>query len=212
MTTKKSLPEITVSKEMSDSYVSIVDECEEINEVHSRIGSLQAKEKTARKNTADMAEAIRKEEFDNRKIIGMIRVVSDDSPPIRVEFRNNGKCLDSSQGPALDALFGPQRPLLFQKDFVVTEILDPEQVIEDLKAAGKNPWDFVKLEIKKGQDRIIAENTNSVQSDEGFVASEGFLATLDEMGETLSQEARDYIQSYLDEVLSPKVVMTRGKK
>ena len=207
-TKKKGLPEISINEG------DLLDLSREAHTVHAKVSDLQTQEKTIRGEMADVAEHTRLAELsDKGKFVGMIRVTGDNLPPVRIEFRNSGKCLDVGQEEVLDDLFGAQRPLLFERAKVVTEILDPEKVISDLKAAGKNPWDFIKIDIKNNQDEVVASNTSAVKADEGFIATKDLLATLDEISDTLSPEAREYIEDYLHQVLKPTVVLgTNGKK
>lgn len=206
----KTNPEISVDKN-DPNHSNIVQYAKSAANNHSKAANLQTQVKKDKIRIANEAKSIRKESCSDGFYAGLIRITDDELPPVRVEFRNNGKCLDVSQEQELDRLFGASRPLLFNREKVVTEILDPEKLIKDLRAMGKNPWDFIKVDIKKGQDSVVAENTDAVTSDEGFVAHKGLLDTMNNIYDTLSDEARKFIDDYLEHTLDSKVVLgTKG--
>lgn len=206
----KTKPEISIDKKNPD-FAGLVQRALDASNIRAKLATLQTEEKKAKKYIEIDAKAVRESEIKKGNYIGLIRIVDDILPPVRIEFRNNGKCLDVGQEQELDRLFGASRPILFKRDKVVTEILDPEKVIADLKAAGKNPWDFIKIDIKDDQDSVVAENTDAVKSDEGFVAHKDMLNTLNNIADTLTQEGRDFIMEYLEHTLDTKVVLgTRG--
>jgi hypothetical protein len=210
MSKTKTKPEVSIDKEHPD-FAGLVDRAKQASDIRIRLAGLQTEEKKAKKYIEIDAKTVRESELKKGNYVGLIRVIDDSLPPVRIEFRNNGKCLDVGQEQELDRLFGASRPLIFKREKVVTDILDPEKVIADLKAAGKNPWDFIKIDIKDNQDSVVAENTDGVKSDEGFVGQKDMLSTLNNIGDTLTQEAQDFIKEYLEHTLDTKVVLgTKG--
>ena len=115
------------------------------------------------------------------------------------------------EGKNLDMLYGTARPLLFQKERVVNEIVDPMALIKELIDAGKNPFDYIDIAVRKGMDHVLVESKN-VTSGEAYLPKEGFLNTLNEIKNTLSDNAKTYTKEYLNNTLKPRVVLgTKGK-
>jgi len=189
----------------------MITNAKDLVSTRSNIANLQTKEKRIKTDLSDDAETLRKEQVDQGKFIGLIRLTNTELPPIRVEFRQTNGALDVSEEKILDRLFGASRPLLFEKEKIITQITDPEKVIVDLTNSGKNPWDYLELAVKGGMDRTVADSTNSVVSAEALLPKKGFLATLNDIVGTLGKEAIEYAKEYLEKTLKPSVVAgTKG--
>jgi hypothetical protein len=204
-TKKKSLPEFNVDKGL------IVEEA---------IGALNARAKAAEYTTvekkhseemAKLSESIRTEEIKRDEYIGVIRITGETQAPVRVEFRLENSAIDISEESNLNTIYGAQRPLLFQREKVVNDIIDPLALIQELIKAGKNPFDYLDLSVRKGMDHVMVESKN-VTSGEAFLPTEGFLATLQEIKSVLSSDAKEYTKNYLATAIKPRVVLgTKGK-
>lgn len=205
---KKPLPETNI-----DNGV-LVDEARKAVQARSDKAQAETEEKEAKRVMSEEAEKIRAECVEKGEgYLGLIRITSDDLPPTRVEFRMNNGALDISEKEKLDEMFGASRPLLFGREKVITEILDPDKLIEQMKASGKNPWDFLTLSIKSNMDRVVDDAADeTVVSQEAYLPKGGFLATLDDIEHTLSDDAKEYVKAYLAKTLKPAVVIgSRGK-
>jgi hypothetical protein len=207
---KKPLPEINI-----DSGV-LVDEARKAIHARSEKAQAETEEKDAKKKMAEEAEKIRAKCLeDSEGYIGLIRVTSktQEIPPTRVEFRMSNGALDINEKGKLDEMFGASRPLLFGREKVITEILDPDKLIEQMKAAGKNPWDFLTLSVKSNMDRVVDDAADkTVVSQEAYLPKSGFLATLDDIAHTLADKAKEYVKAYLAKTLKPSVVIgSKGK-
>jgi len=201
----KKLPEISVSDGQ------IVQAAKEMSQCRARIATLEEQQSKAESRIKDNADAVRHSEQNKNNYIGLIRVVDESIQPTRVEFRiGKSSALALSEEKKLDGLFGAKRPLLFERDKVITQITDPGALIDELKARGNNPWDYLDIKVKPGLDRALADSKNVIV-DEAFLPKKGFLETLNDMVGTLKAEAVTYVREYLDRVLSTHVVMTKAK-
>ena len=199
---KKSLPEITVTK---NTYPSIVDMAKEALSLRAQISELQTKEDELKAKIAEQAGEVRvSEESTRSNYIGLVKIVGEDQPASQVQFKICSGGLAETEGSVLDGHFGSARTMLFEKDYAVQNILDPEGLIAEMKAADLNPWDYVELSVKKNQDRIF-KGSPHVTVDEAFLPVEGFLATLNELKHTFTPEAKTYLAKYLAACLKPSV-------
>ena len=204
-TKKEGLPEINIDNGQ------IVDEAKQAVEARSKIAELTTVEKQHSHEIAVLAEGLRQEEVSREKYIGIVRVTNSELPPVRVEFRMENSPLDISEEQNLDAIYGSARPLLFQREMAVNEIIDPTALIKELVDSGKNPWDYLSLSVRNGMDHVLVESKN-VASGEALLPKEGFLNTLNEIKNTLTPDAKEYTKAYLDKALKPRVVLgTKGK-
>lgn len=209
MAKKASAPEISVSEG------NIFDLAKEVVGIHTDITDLQAQEAEKKTSIANEAEALRIAETLKGNYIGLIRVTGENLPAIRVEFRIANGALATDQGPLLDELFGASRTLLFGKENVITEILDPQALIEGLQAQGRNPWDFLTLTVKDESHGIVAEAApeGSVVAQEAYLPRKGLIGTLNEISHTLTEPATRFIKEYLTKALKiVPVIGSRGAK
>ena len=152
----------------------IVDAAKAAIAIKGEIADLETNLKTHTVTVAAEAVAARNKELDAGRFVGLVRVTGEEMPACRVEMRTNGSsALSIEQEDDLNELFGPSRPLVFHKTKVVTEILDPAKLIADLVAAGKNPWDHLKLSVKGEQDEVIASCSDACVVQEAFMPPKG---------------------------------------
>jgi len=203
-TKKEGLPEISVNE--GDIIVS----AREATTARSKAVLYTSIEKTHTEKIGILAEERRKEEVTRGKFIGVLRVTAEELPPVRVEFRMENGTLNIEEEKNLNDIYGPTRPLLFQREKVVTEIIDPTTLIKELIDAGKNPWDYLDLKVKKDMDHAVVES-KCVVSAEAFFPKEGFLNTVNEVKNTMSEDAVMYTTTYLDNCLKPRVVLGTAK-
>jgi len=209
MAKKAQAPEISVSEG------PIFDLAKEVVAIHTEVTDLQAKEAEKKTSIANEAEALRVAETGKGNFISLVRITGEDLPAIRVEFRMANGALAVDQGPLLDELFGPSRTLLFGKEKRVTEILDPQALIEGLQAQGRNPWDFLTLTVKDESHGIVAEAApeGSVVAQEAYLPRKGMIGTLNEISHTLTEPAIRFIKEYLGKALKVvPVIGSRGAK
>jgi len=199
MAKKEALPEITVSAG------DIVLKAVEAVQARGRASQATADEAEAKSRVSTEAVAIRMNETDKGNYIGLIRVATSQAP-VRIEFRINNGALDINEEPKLDTLFGASRPELFERAEVVTEITDPEALYQHLKQTGLNPWDFIDLRVKD-EAGLISHAREGFNTAVAILPKKGFLAKLSEIATTLSKEAKEYVNKYLDNVLKPTVVL-----
>lgn len=201
------LPELNVDKG------EIVDRAKQAVELNGRIAELETKVKAAKAELATIAVKLRDEQLTKDKYIGMVRVTGEDLPAIRIEMRTNSfSALDIDQAEVLDAVFGASRPLIWARGSFVTEILDPDKLIADLVAAGKNPWDHLTLSVRGGQDDVVASCTEAVTVQEAFQPTKDWLDTLNNIVHTLSNVAKKFLIEYITKATQPTVVLgSRGK-
>ena len=206
MATKKpGLPEININAG------PMVDAAHSACDAHAQVAEYTTLEKQYAEEISKLAVQKRVEEVGRGNYVGLIRVTGDNLPPVRVEMRMENGALSIDEEANLEAIYGPSRPLLFQKEKVVNEIVNPQALIAELIAAGKNPFDFLDLTVKKGLDAAIVDS-NFVTSGEAFLPKEGFLNTVNEIKKTLSADAITYTNNFLQSALKPRVVLgTKGK-
>lgn len=199
---KKGLPEITVTKDTNPTLVTLAKEALALR---AQIAELQTKEDDLKTRIAEQAGVVRVgEESIKANYVGLVKVVDEDQPASQVQFKICNGGLAETEGPTLDGHFGSARTMLFEKDYAVQNILDPDALIADMKAKGQNPWDYVELSVKKNLDRAFKDSPH-VTVDQAFLPVEGFLATLNEIKHTLTPEAKAYIAKYLATCLKPSV-------
>lgn len=213
MAEKKKLPEMTVSTG------SILDHAKKMVEIRTQIAVLKEKEEQECVAIKVDAEALREDEAnkgkDYRSFIGLIRVVDESTPPVRVEFRMASySALPIEEEPKLNALFGTSRPLLFGRHKTITEITNPNGLIEEIKARGQNPWDYLDLRVKPEMDRALADST-SVIAKEQILPKSGFLDTLNDLdgigNAAMKEDAIAYTKLYLKAVLMPVVSVPKAR-
>jgi len=199
---KKGLPEITCTK---DTHPGLVQYAKEALALRAQIAELQVKEDALKTKISEAAAVIRvTEETNKTNYIGLVKVVNEDQAASQVQFKICNGGLAETEGTVLDGHFGSARTTLFEKDYAVQNILDPDGLIADMRSKGQNPWDFVELHVKKNLDRSFKDSPH-VTMDKAFLPVEGFLATLNEIKHTLTAEAKTYIGKYLGACLKPSV-------
>ena len=207
MPSQKKLPEISVS------HGAIVQHAREMAGIRGQIAVLESQEKAACQKIKDSAESVRKARLEGKedpRFVGLIRIVADDVAPVRCEFKlAKNTALKLSEEKKLNDLYGAARPLLFGREKVITEITDPGALIEELKAQGKNPWDYLNLTVKPELVRAVADSKHVI-AQEAFLPKKGFLETLNDIEGTMKPEALDYTKEYLNNVLTSSVNMTKA--
>jgi len=191
--------------EISTTDSKLVTAARNLGNIQAQIASLQTQEKTIKKDIAEKASLIRKTKADEKEFIGLVRITGTDIHPYRVEFKMGNCPIDVDQEQVLDELYGPSRPLLFERALSITDISNPTQAIKDLESQGKNPWDYLEIRVKDGMDRAVADATEYVVGSEAFIPVKGFLAKLYSIAGTLAEAGLKYTREILDAKLSPYV-------
>jgi len=201
------LPELNVNEG------SLVDLTRKALEVNGRIADLETELKKLKAEVNEGAVALRDGELAKANYVGLVRITGEDMPACRVELRTNAtSAIHVDDSEILDSLLGAARPLVFQRKSCITEIIDPAKVIADLVKAGKNPWDHLTLSIKGEQDSVIAGCTEAVIVAEAFKPTEGWLTTLNNIANTLTETAKEYIAEYIKKATTAVTVLgSRGK-
>lgn len=204
------LPELIIK----DSESVFSKRAKEALEAREQVNKFTALEKEKKDIIAEEAITERGKRAKNNDIIGKISIIPPDQAAVRVEFRINNGSLDIDEMDTLDALFKSARPDLFEKAKVVDKITDPNTLIATLQKAGLNPWNYLNLNVKPGQDQIIIDKCeHSVTIAEAILPKKGLLATLPGIIKHFSKEAKEYIRAYLKVALKPTVVLgTKVKK
>ena len=202
---KADTPEISVDKGL------IVDLAKEALAARASAAEFTTIEKQHSELIAQQGELLRQEEISRDQYIGVVRITGEQQAPVRVEFRMENGALDVSEETNLNAIYGAQRSVIFQREKIVNEIINPMGLVQELVNAGKNPFDYLDLSVRKGMDHVIVESKN-VTSGEAFLPKEGFLGKLNEIKHTMSSEAKEYTKNYLMGAIKPRVVLgTKGK-
>jgi len=203
-TKKQTAPEIQVTSG------PMLDLTKVIIETHTQIAVLETEETAKKKELTDLAKTLREDKETNGEYIGLIRIIDQDKSPIRVEFRLSNGALNVSEEDNLNKLFGIHRPALFEKVKVVTDITDPDQLVQKLKDAGLNPWDYLSVGVKEGMDTIVSQHPGCV-SKEAILPKKTLLTSLNDFRQALSDAAKVYVKEYLQTALRPFVVCgTKG--
>ena len=216
------LPERVVS---SEDFVAIARQA---LSARSSRAQYEKVEETTKDELATKAMALREAEAERDNYIGLIRIVkpatggaSEDMQPVQIQFKMAGKKKPDANGKrgaflliedltVLDELFGANRPVLWEPTKIVTSVV-PDALLESMRAAQLNPWDYLEIKVKDGMDHIVARHAG-VTSTEVVAPKEGFLARLQEFGRNLCDEAKEYIRDYLKEALSTAVnVGSKGR-
>jgi hypothetical protein len=180
-------------------------------EARAKAAEFTTIEKLMTEEIGKKAEHERRQEIDRNSYIGIIRITGNNQQPIRVEFRLENGALDVSNEKSLDALYKGSRPVLFKREKIVTEIIDPLALIQDLINANKNPFDYLELKVRKDMDHALVDSKN-VTTAEAFLPTDGFLTTIEGIKNTMSDDAKTFTKNYLQEALKPRVVLgTKGK-
>lgn len=179
-------------------------------EARVALADAQEVEKEIRDKIAEHAEMHRTELAKRDEFIGIVRVTGTPAP-VRIEFRQESGAIDLDQEGELKALFEQALPLLFQRAHVVNAITDNDKAIEDLRAAGLDPWDIFDLKLKKGMEGILANKSDAVESAEALVPTQDLMHNANKLAKQLSTQAKDFIREFLNSTLSTKVVLgTKG--
>ncbi len=189
----------------------LVDLAKQALEARAKAAEFTTVEKARSEEIGTKAEALRRQEVEQGNYIGIVRVTHADQQPIRVEFRLENGALAVTEEANLDAIYKGSRPVLFKREKVVTEILDPIELIRELMAAGKNPFDFLELKVREGMDHALVESRH-VTNAEAFLPVDGFLNTIEGIKGSMSDDAKTFTKNYLQGALKPRVVLgTKGK-
>ena len=144
--------------------------------------------------------------------VSIIRIIPDDSAMARVELRISNGALNVSDTPKLQKLFGSATDELFEKDTQIGAIDNPADIIGTLEAKGIDPWTVLGVFVKPDA-KAIALDACIIPHTEVLLPKKGFLDKLCELGNRLSEQARVYINAYLQQTVKPTVVLNaRGKK
>lgn len=182
-------------------------------DAREKVNEYTAAEKASNGILGTDANDLRLAEAQKDNIIGKITITPPNQGAVRVEFRIGEGSLDVEDLDALDMLFGSARPELFEVAEVVTSITDPAALYEALDKAGLNPWDYLDLKIKKGQDQIVVDKGAGIVTDKAILPKKGFLTNLKPLMKNFSVAAKEYILDYLKGAFCPKVVLgTKVKK
>ena len=178
--------------------------------IRTQLADLESQETNAKDLIKSEALSMATSEQIKGNYVSIIRIIPEDSAPVRTELRITNGALNITDKPKLDKLFGGAVTDLFEQDTQVGTVEDPQGLIDALKARGIDPWTVLGVTVKSDA-RAIAIQAGAPYT-EVIVPKKGFLDTLCELGNRLSNEAKVYITAYLNHTLKPVVVMgTKGK-
>lgn len=207
---KPTLPEYIID----DPESVLSKQAKGAHEHREKVNEHTAKEGEFKKRIAENSEGLRDNLADEEppNIVGKITITPPNQTATRVEFRINNGSLDADELDNLDKLFGPCRPEIFERAVVVDQIVDPTELIESLKKAGLNPWDYLTLNVRPDVDQIVIANGKGITTAEAILPREGFLAKVKDLISQFSEEAKTYIRLYLKQALKPTVILgTKAK-
>lgn len=189
----------------------IVEEASKALDARAQVAEFTTVEKHHAGNVGQLAEGLRQAGYEREHFIGVVRITSKDQSPVRVEFRLENGALNITEEANLNAIYGSSRPLLFGREKIVTEIINPLELLQELVNAGKNPFDYLDLSVKKGMDHALIDSGH-VTTAEAILPRDGFLDTLNDIKSTMSTDAKTYTKNYLNGAVKPRVVLgTKGK-
>lgn len=203
MAAKKKLPE------HSTTNPELVALAKTASDLRNQISLLEAQLAEAKKSLGDKAKDVRATEESSGNYVGLIRIVDGEQSPCQVQFKILNGSLAITDKAKIDEFLGSASSLLFAKDAVVDEIIDPAALIAWLIAKGIDPWTVLELKVKKDMDAIVLECPHLTKV-EAMMPREGFLATCNEFVHTFSAQAKEFLKNYLAKVLS--VAVDLGKK
>jgi len=209
---KKALPSISVNEKTHTELATIAKEAQDNR---ARLNDLTTTEGQLKTDLSELTDGIRVAEQANGNYIGVVKITNEDSATVQVQYKLSSAGKDAEgnmvrkgfavdQLPTLEHFYGSSRPLLFEKTLEVTEITDPDALIAEIRARGQNPWDVLDIKLKKSLDRAVADSPNVTKA-EMYMPKDGLLATLNEVADTLTPEAKEFTNNYLNIMLKPAV-------
>ena len=195
---KTGLPEISVDTIEAKAVA------QKASVAHDNVAVYEKEEKQLKADIATLCEASRETETNTGNFIGLVRIVPDEGSPVRCEFRMNADTSPLSDSTDLEGLFGASHSLLFERVKIVTAILDPKKVLADM---GPDAWDYLELRIKEGRDGDVIAKTTAVAYDEALLPKKDFLISLKGIVHTFSDNAKEFLKTYLKQALKPIVTV-----
>lgn len=202
----KGLPEVNVTGGV------LVDESVRYVKTRAEKAALESQEKAIKAKLESESEALRAEKLKAKEVVGLIRITNEQGQaPVRVEFRTTDKAaLDLSEEDQLNQIFQAVKPVLFQREKVVTAINNYEDLIADLKAKSIDPNTVLDFKVKTGMHGVLS-GCKGVDTAEAITPRDEFLANLKENAHLISDDGWKYLTEYLAVALKPTAVAgTKG--
>ena len=99
-------------------------------DVRKQIVDLESQETNAKDLIKSEVMAMAEAERVNGNYVSIIRIVPEDSAPVRAELRVTNGALNITDKPKLETLFGGATDDLFEQDTQIGTIVDPQAIIE----------------------------------------------------------------------------------
>jgi hypothetical protein len=195
---EKKLPEANIGSGQ------IVDDAAELVRIRAEKAKLETKEKELIAKVAEQATTIRDGKLNEGEVVGLLRI-TDERAPIQVQFKVSSKEAEKHTED-YDNIYGTARPLLFERDTIITGITDPIGLMDAMKADNRNPFDFLEIIPKKGSEEIVS-GYEQVMSDTRMMPKTGFLATASDVWNTLTANARTHLIRFIKDVCKASVVV-----
>jgi len=179
-------------------------------DARKRLAELESQETSAKALIASETMDLVLKERNKGNYVSILRIIPEDSPAVRTEVRLTKGDLKVTDKLKLDQLLGTAVDDLFEQVSRVGKIEDLKVLLSSLNERGIDPMDVLDVSIKPSAMAIAKQV--GVPFSEVLSPKTGFLDTLCEIGNKLSDQAKVYINAYLDRTLKPIVVLgTKGK-
>jgi len=178
------------------------------------IAEAQLQEETAKEKLGAAALGIALADLDNGQYTGSVRVVSNNSLPIRIEMRLKKGAMKVTEEQRLGEAFGPIYTDLFEHVHDIQRITDVSGLIAAMRKDGINPWKHLTVVVREDADvALLAKYKQHVIAREALMPMKGFFATLNEFSGKFKTKAVSFLKEYLPQAIDPTVVLgTRGGK
>ena len=163
----------------------------------------------AMKGYNEFLKALEKNEYT-----GCFKIVPSEDTPIRVDMRLKKGTMKETMEPELNRIFGDSYSDFFVSSHEVQKILSADDLIEKIRASGKNPWNYLTLEVREGKEKEVLDlGGKSVIGRRVINPIKGFFGVCQEYGYRITKTVKKFLGEYLPAAVEPCVILgTRGKK
>lgn len=152
--------------------------------------------------------------LENNEYVGSFKIVPSEDTPVRIDMRLSKGNMKETMEPELNRIFGDSYSDFFQSSYEILKILSADDLLEKIKISGKNPWNYLTLEVREGKEKEIFElGGKSVIGRRTINPVKGFFGICQEYGYRITKSVKKFLNEYLLVAVEPCVVLgTRGKK
>lgn len=191
---------------------ALVDNAKAALTARAAVAKEQMAEDVNKKLLAEGGYAVALKDLDEGVYTGSVRVTCPDNVPVRIEMRPVKGAMKVTEEPNLQKAFGPFYDEFFERSHLIQKILSTSGLIAQLKKDGINPWEVLRIEVRKGQEHRVAKYKELVIAAEAITPVKGFFGRLNEYSSKLTKSAKSFLKEYLPRAIDPTVILgTRGK-